>query len=150
MRRLDLANQAIEAATTFGATRLLDEALSLKLSIQGINFGSSQAQSIDAVSASITLDRPDLRKYAAADGRVTFCFSDVVGYTTITERTPELLSTMDSLQRITFDTCHGLTNAGIAQLARLPRLSELRLSGRGVTSDVRAAFPPAVEVFCGE
>jgi hypothetical protein len=71
-------------------------------------------------------------------------------YTTITDRTPELLSTMDSLQRITFDTCHGLTNAGIARLARLPRLRELRVSGRGVTSDVRAAFPPAVEVFCGE
>jgi hypothetical protein len=31
--------------------------------------------------------------------------------TTITDRTPELLSGMDSLERITFDTCHGLTNA---------------------------------------
>jgi hypothetical protein len=71
-------------------------------------------------------------------------------YTTITDRTPELLSTMDSLERITFDTCHGLTNAGIARLACLPKLRELRVSGRGVTSDVRAAFPPAVEVFCGE
>ena len=47
-------------------------------------------------------------------------------YTTITDRTPELLSTMDSLERITFDTCHGLTNAGIARLARLPKLRELR------------------------
>ena len=35
-------------------------------------------------------------------------------YTTITDRTPELLSGMDSLERITFDTCHGLTNAGVA------------------------------------
>ncbi|MGH9372854.1 MAG: hypothetical protein ACRD15_15120 [Vicinamibacterales bacterium] len=71
-------------------------------------------------------------------------------YTTITDRTPELLSTMDSLERITFDTCHSLTNAGIARLARLPKLRELRVSGRRVTSDVRAAFPPAVDVFCGE
>ena len=57
---------------------------------------------------------------------------------------------MDSLERITFDTCHGLTNAGIARLARLPKLRELRVSGRGVTPDVRAAFPPGVEVSCGE
>jgi hypothetical protein len=70
-------------------------------------------------------------------------------YTTITDRTPELLSTMDSLESVTFDTCHGLTNAGVARLARLPRLRELRVSGRGVTPEVRAAFPARVEVFCG-
>src|SRR5918993_6077829 len=63
-------------------------------------------------------------------------------YTTITDRTPELLSTMDSLERITFDACHGLTNAGVARLARLPKLRELRASGRGITPEVRAAFPP--------
>jgi len=70
-------------------------------------------------------------------------------YTTVTDRTPELLSTMDSLVRITFDTCHGLTNAGIARLARLPKLRELGVSGRAITSDVRAVFPPAVQVSCG-
>jgi hypothetical protein len=69
-------------------------------------------------------------------------------YTTITDRTPELLSGMDSLERITFDACHGLTNAGIARLARLPRLRELRVSGQGVTSDVVGAFSPRVSVFC--
>lgn len=68
-------------------------------------------------------------------------------YTTITDRTPELLSGMDSLERITFDTCHGLTNTGVARLARLPRLRELRVSGRGLTSDVAAPFPPRVQVF---
>ena len=51
-------------------------------------------------------------------------------YTTITDRTPELLSAMDSLERITFDACHGLTNAGVARLARLPRLRELRAAVR--------------------
>jgi hypothetical protein len=68
-------------------------------------------------------------------------------YTTITDRTPELLSTMDSLERVTFDACHELTNAGVARLARLPRLRELRVSGKEVTSAVRAAFSPRVRVF---
>jgi hypothetical protein len=68
-------------------------------------------------------------------------------YTTITDRTPELLSTMDSLERITFDACHGLTNAGVARLARLPNLRELRVSGHGVTPGLRDAFPARVRVF---
>ena len=67
-------------------------------------------------------------------------------YTTITDRTPALLSAMDSLERITFDACHGLTDAGIAQLARLPRLRELRVSGRGITPAFRAAFRPGIMV----
>jgi len=70
-------------------------------------------------------------------------------YTTITDRTPELLSAMESLERITFDTCHGLTNAGVARLARLPRLRELRASGSGLTADLRLAFPARVSVYQG-
>jgi hypothetical protein len=68
-------------------------------------------------------------------------------YTTVTDRTPELLSTMDSLERITFDTCHELTNAGIARLARLPKLRELRASGRRITSELRQVFPARVDVL---
>lgn len=68
-------------------------------------------------------------------------------YTTITDRTPELLSTMDSLERVTFDACHGLTDAGVARLARLPRLRELRVSGRGITSAVQSTFPPGIVVL---
>ena len=68
-------------------------------------------------------------------------------YTTITDRTPELLSTMDSLERVTFDACHGLTNAGVARLARLPKLRELRVAGKGLTPDVTGLFPPTVNVF---
>lgn len=67
-------------------------------------------------------------------------------YTTITDRTPALLSGMESLERITFDTCHSLTDAGVAALARLPLLKELRVSGRGVTAGVRTLFPPSVAV----
>lgn len=64
----------------------------------------------------------------------------------ITDRTPDLLSGMHSLERITSDACHKLTNAGVAQLARLPRLRELRVSGRGITTDVARAFGPQVDV----
>jgi hypothetical protein len=69
-------------------------------------------------------------------------------YTTITDRTPELLAEMDSLERITFDMCHGLTDVGITLLARLPRLRELRVSARNVTPAVARKFPQHVTVFC--
>ena len=70
-------------------------------------------------------------------------------YTTITDRTPELLSTMDSLEGITFDTCHYLTNAGVGRLARLPRLKKLHASGAHITSDVVRPFRPDVRVTWG-
>jgi hypothetical protein len=70
-------------------------------------------------------------------------------YTAITDRTPEILSQMDTLERVTFDGCHGLTDAGIARLARLPRLRELRVSGRGLTPAVVQPFAPRVTVFYG-
>ena len=53
------------------------------------------------------------------------------------------------IPRVTFDSCHGLTNTGVARLARLPRLRELRLSGTGVTSEIVDAFPAGVSVFYG-
>lgn len=70
-------------------------------------------------------------------------------YTGITDRTPALLAGMDSLERVTLDTCHGLTNDGVSKLARLPRLRELRASGRGVTTDVARAFGSGVVVAIG-
>jgi hypothetical protein len=68
-------------------------------------------------------------------------------YTTITDRTPELLSGMESLERVNFDTCHELTDAGVAKLARLPRLRELRASGRKLTSALARGFSPGVRVI---
>jgi hypothetical protein len=67
-------------------------------------------------------------------------------YTQVTDRTPELLSGIDSLETVTFDGCAGLTNAGIAALARLPRLRQVSVSGRGLTPDVVRAFRPGVDV----
>jgi hypothetical protein len=79
--------------------------------------------------------------------RLSYYFNS---YTTISDRTPQLLSGMDSLERITLDTCHDLTNEGIAQLARLPRLRELRVSGWRVTNGVITAFGPGVAVHIGD
>lgn len=68
-------------------------------------------------------------------------------YNLITDRTPELLSGMDSLEQVTFSACSRLTNAGVAKLARLPRLRELDLGGMPqVTREVAALFPPGVRV----
>ena len=86
----------------------------------------------DAATEHITR-LPALRKYFAS-------------YTRITDRTPELLSGMDTLESITFDKCAGLTDAGVRSLARLPRLKELGISGRQITSDVATAFGSAVTV----
>lgn len=67
-------------------------------------------------------------------------------YTRITDRTPELLSRLESLERVTFDHCHRLTNAGIARLARLPHLTHLRVNSHHVTPSARAAFAVTVDV----
>jgi hypothetical protein len=77
---------------------------------------------------------PRLKKYFAS-------------YNRITDRTPEILSGMDSLEDVTFDSCAGLSNAGIAALARLPRLRELRVESMPeVTAEVAAVFPATVRV----
>jgi hypothetical protein len=76
----------------------------------------------------------NLRKYFAS-------------YNRITDRTPEILSGMPSLEEITFDTCAGLSNAGVAALAKLPRLRTLSVSGMPmVTADVADLFAPGVTV----
>ena len=67
-------------------------------------------------------------------------------YTQITDRTPALLSQIPSLERVTLDSCARVTDDGVAQLAALPKLRELRVSGRGITSAVRSAFPARVVV----
>jgi Leucine-rich repeat (LRR) protein len=80
---------------------------------------------------------PALKKYFAS-------------YNRITDRTPEILSGIQSLEEITFDCCAGLTNVGVTTLARLPRLRELHVGGMPrVTAAVVAAFPPHVRVVHG-
>jgi len=70
-----------------------------------------------------------------------------VSYNRITDRTPELLGGIETLEEITIDSCAGVTNRGIVHLARLPCLRRLCLSGmRHVSADVAVAFSPEVDV----
>ena len=85
-RAVTLANRVIEARDDLRRHALARRGTRVEARYARGRRRTSPAPSIDAVSVLITIDRPDLRKYAAADGHVTFCFSDVVGYTTMTER----------------------------------------------------------------
>lgn len=67
-------------------------------------------------------------------------------YTRITDRTPELLSQMNSLERVTLNSCAGVTNTGLAHLARLPRLRELQVCGPQITPEIASVFPSPVRV----
>ena len=67
-------------------TRLLEQAMAVKLELQGVPSGTPAGASIDMVSATVTIDRPDLGRHADLEGQVTICFSDIVGYTEMTDR----------------------------------------------------------------
>ncbi len=85
-RALALLNDALDGAQQIGMTVLVDEILPRKLELQGIESGSSLDASIDAVSAAVQGERPDLRRHAAVDGHLTLCFSDIEGSTAMTDR----------------------------------------------------------------
>ena len=85
-RAAGLIGEAFSAAHNLGMPKLLEEALAVKLELQGVSPDTSSTMSIDLVSASVAIDRPDLRVQAGPDGHVTICFSDIVGYTRMTDR----------------------------------------------------------------
>jgi hypothetical protein len=75
---------------------------------------------------------PKLRKYFAS-------------YTKITDRTPEVLSGINALEEVEIYGCPGVTDEGVARLARLPNLREVKISGQHVTSAIFDAFPAGVK-----
>lgn len=69
------------------------------------------------------------------------------GKTLITDRSLEVLGTIESLEEIELWQTARITNAGLAALARLPRLRKVSLEGTaGITSDGVGVFPGQVEV----
>ena len=89
-RATTLLSQVVERANELGMSRLLEQALAVKLELQGVPSGTPASMSIDMVSATVTVDRPDLGEHADRDGHVTICFSDIVGYTEMTDRLGDL------------------------------------------------------------
>ena len=70
------------------------------------------------------------------------------GLTQITDRSPEILGRMESLEQVEFYECLKITDAGLLFLARLPKLREVHLDGLpGVTLEGTKVFRPGVHVF---
>jgi hypothetical protein len=69
------------------------------------------------------------------------------GQTQITDRSLEMLSGVESLERVILSACPALTNAGVTKLVSLPRLSELGLEYLpGLSRDVLRSIPARVRV----
>ena len=69
------------------------------------------------------------------------------GLTKITDRSLEILGSMDSLEQVEFYECQGVTDAGLPFLARLPNLREVHLDGLpNVTLAGTSVFPARVRV----
>ena len=69
------------------------------------------------------------------------------GQTQITDRSLEILSGVKSLERVILSACPALTNAGVAKLVSLFRLSELGLEYlSGLSRDVLRSIPARVRV----
>jgi class 3 adenylate cyclase/tetratricopeptide (TPR) repeat protein/tRNA A-37 threonylcarbamoyl transferase component Bud32 len=84
-RVLALLNEALPVARELGMAVCIEEGLALKMKLQGAD-ASDASRSIYAVASSVQARRPDLTAHAASDGTVTLMFSDVEGFTEMTER----------------------------------------------------------------
>ena len=84
-KAVELVSQALDTAQELGMKALVERCLGLKLEAQGVD-PAATGTSIDAVAASVYVDKPDLRTHAAPDGTVTILFSDIEGSTAMTER----------------------------------------------------------------
>jgi class 3 adenylate cyclase len=88
---LELINASLERAQSLGMKPLLENAIARKLDAQGSASGTFHAQhSIDIVAHRVDRERPDLSATAAPDGTVTLVFSDMEGFTAMTERLGDL------------------------------------------------------------
>jgi hypothetical protein len=69
------------------------------------------------------------------------------GKTLITDRSLELLGKMGSLEKVSLWNIDGITNEGLAALAKLPRLASLQVDGCiNITREGMPVFRPGVDV----
>jgi class 3 adenylate cyclase len=88
-KALALVGEALETAQELGMSRLVEQALALKMTLQGIDPDDIK-NSVYAVARSVQGRRPDLSSQTAPDGTVTLMFSDMEGFTRMTERLGDL------------------------------------------------------------
>lgn len=88
-RALDLARKALDLAEELGMAAVVEEAVALKLELQGAET-SGVKDSVILVAEAVETRRPDLGSHAAPDGTVTLLFSDMEGFTAMTERLGDL------------------------------------------------------------
>jgi hypothetical protein len=70
------------------------------------------------------------------------------GLTQITDQSLQILGGIETLEQVELYECLKVTDAGLAFLARLPKLREVHLDGLpGVTLNGTKVFPPGVYVF---
>jgi class 3 adenylate cyclase len=84
-KALELLNQAIDTARELGMKLAVEKAVASKLRAQGVAAAELKT-SIDSVALTVRRERPDLRRHTAPDGTVTILFSDIEGYSAMTDR----------------------------------------------------------------
>jgi class 3 adenylate cyclase len=89
-RALSLAGEALATAQELAMPPTVEAALALKLELQGIEPSGDVKQSVYLVADAVEQKRPDLGSHAAPDGTVTLLFSDMEGFTSMTERLGDL------------------------------------------------------------
>ena len=84
-----MLREALDLAEELGMKPTVERALALKLELQGAE-SSGVKESIYVVADAVESRRPDLGTHAAPDGTVTLLFSDMEGFTSMTERLGDL------------------------------------------------------------
>lgn len=80
-----LIGELVGAAGTLGVRRLTDLALTIKAEAEDVAKRVVRS-SLDTVIAAVELRRPDFSRATAADGTVTIVFSDMEGFSAMTQR----------------------------------------------------------------
>jgi class 3 adenylate cyclase len=79
-KAMKLLGQVLDATEGLGMKNLLEQALGLRMKIQGVDT-TDLMTSIEAVARSVYAEKPDLRTHSAPDGTITIMFSDIEGST---------------------------------------------------------------------
>jgi class 3 adenylate cyclase len=82
---LQLLSESLATSQALGLAGWVHLALPLKLRAQGME-ATDLGRSIDIVAASVESRRPDMHAHTSVEGQVTLMFSDMEGFTNMTER----------------------------------------------------------------